>query len=82
MPKYVVSSTLEDPEWTNTTVLRGDAAERVRELKEREEGTFVVHGSGQLARTLLEHDLVDELRLMVFPLVLGDGVVILVYRRG
>jgi len=73
MPKYVVSSTLESPEWTNTTVLSGDAAELVGELKEWEQGTIVVHGSGQLARTLLEHDLVDELRLMVFPVVLGDG---------
>jgi len=73
MPKYVVSSTLENPEWTSTTVLRGDAVARVRELKEREQGTIVVHGSGQLARTLLDNDLVDELRLMVFPVVLGDG---------
>jgi dihydrofolate reductase len=73
MPKYVVSSTLEDPEWGNTTVLRGDAAEQVAALKRDGEGTLVVHGSGQLVRTLIEHDLVDELRLMVFPVVLGDG---------
>jgi dihydrofolate reductase len=73
MPKYVVSSTLDNPEWTNTTVLRGDVAEEVAKLKQEQDGDLVVHGSVQLAQTLLEHDLVDELRLMVFPVVLGAG---------
>jgi dihydrofolate reductase len=73
MPKYVVSSTLEDPEWTNSTVLRGDVAEEVGKLKGELDGDVVVHGSAQLVQTLLEHDLVDELRLMVFPVVLGAG---------
>jgi dihydrofolate reductase len=73
MPKYVVSSTLESPEWTNTTVLQGDAAEEVARLRREEDGDIVVHGSGRLVRTLLEEDLVDELRLMVFPVVLGAG---------
>ena len=73
MPKYVVSSTLEDPEWTNSTVLEGDVAEEVSRLKERHDGDIVVHGSVQLVQTLLEQDLVDELRLMVFPVVLGAG---------
>jgi dihydrofolate reductase len=73
MPKYVVSSTLENPEWTNSTVLKGDVAEEIAQLKERHDGDIVVHGSPQLVQTLLEHDLVDELRLMVFPVVLGAG---------
>jgi dihydrofolate reductase len=73
MPKYVVSSTLSDPEWTNTTVLSGDVPEEVAKLKEQYNGDVVVHGSRRLAQTLLEHDLVDELRLMVFPVVLGKG---------
>jgi dihydrofolate reductase len=73
MPKYVVSSTLEEPGWNNSTVLKGDVVEEVSKLRERSEGDIVVHGSGQLARTLVEHDLVDELRLMVFPVVLGSG---------
>jgi dihydrofolate reductase len=73
MPKYVVSSTLKDPEWNNTTVLEGDVAEEVTQLKQRHEGDIVVHGSPRLVQTLLEHDLVDELRLMVFPVVLGSG---------
>jgi dihydrofolate reductase len=73
MPKYVVSSTLRDPEWTNTTVLEGDVAESVRALKDRVDGDIVVHGSAQLAQALLEQDLVDELRMMVFPVVLGTG---------
>ena len=74
MPKYVVSNTLTDPEWSNSTVLAGDdIAARVAELKGRHEGDIVVHGSGQLARTLLDHNLVDELRLMVFPVLLGAG---------
>ena len=106
MPKYVVSSTLESPEWNNTTVLRGDVAGEVARLKQERDGNIVVHGSAQLVQALLEHDLVDELRLMVFPVMLGtgkrlfgemaekkrlhladvrtvgDGVAILVYRRG
>ena len=73
MPKYVVSSTLASPEWGNTTVLSGDVADEVAKLKREQSGTIVVHGSAQLAQTLLEHDLVDELRLMVFPVLLGKG---------
>jgi dihydrofolate reductase len=73
MPKYVVSSTLSDPEWTNTTVLRGDVAEEVSKLREAVDGDIVVHGSRTLAQTLIEHDFVDELRLMVFPVILGEG---------
>ena len=73
MPKYVVSSTLEDPEWNNTTVLSGDVAEAVAKLKQEQDGDIVVHGSPQLVQTLIEHDLVDEFRLMVFPIVLGSG---------
>jgi dihydrofolate reductase len=73
MPKYVVSSTLRDPPWTNTTVLDGDLVESVAKLKRERDGDVVVHGSGQLVQALLEHDLVDELRLMVFPVVLGSG---------
>jgi dihydrofolate reductase len=73
MPKYVVSSTLEDPEWTNSTVLGGDPVGAVTKLKQRLEGEIVVPASHRLVRTLMEHDLVDELRLMVFPVVLGDG---------
>jgi dihydrofolate reductase len=74
MPKYVVSSTLENPEWTNSTVLKGNLAEEVTKLKAEHEGDIVVHGSAQLAQRLLENDLVDELRLMVFPVVLGSGL--------
>jgi dihydrofolate reductase len=73
MPKYVVSSTLKDPEWTNTTVLAGDLAEEVGRLKREQDGDVVVHGSPQLVQALLERDLVDEVRLMVFPVVLGSG---------
>jgi dihydrofolate reductase len=73
MPKYVVSSTLESPEWSNTTVLRGDVVDEVTRLKERHERDIVVHGSPQLAQTLIEHDLVDELRLLVYPIVVGAG---------
>src|SRR5947208_11760521 len=73
MPKYVVSSTLEDPEWNNTTVLRGDVVTEVSKLKRQLDGEIVVPGSHQLGRTLIEHDLVDELRLVVFPVVLGAG---------
>jgi dihydrofolate reductase len=73
MPKYVVSSTLENPEWNNSHVLKGDVVEEVKKLREQAGGDVVVHGSAQLAQTLLENDLVDELRLMVFPVVLGSG---------
>ena len=73
MPKYVVSSTLEDPEWTNSTVLKGDVVTQVSKLKRELDGEIVVPASYQLARTLFEHDLVDELRLVVFPVVLGAG---------
>jgi dihydrofolate reductase len=73
MPKYVVSSTMDDPDWNNTTVIKGDVPERVARLKQEIDGDIVVHGSAQLVQTLLEHDLVDELRLMVFPVVLGSG---------
>jgi dihydrofolate reductase len=73
MPKYVVSSTLGEPEWNNSTVLRGDVAEEVAKLKQQIDGDIVVHGSARLVQTLLEHDLVDELRLMVYPVVLGSG---------
>jgi dihydrofolate reductase len=73
MPKYVVSSTLRDPEWTNTTVLDGDLTESVEKLKEEHDRDIVVHGSPSLVQALLERDLVDELRLMVFPVALGTG---------
>jgi dihydrofolate reductase len=73
MPKYVVSSTLENPEWTNTTVLKGDVVEEVSKLRQDIDGEIGVHGSARLAQTLLEHDLVDGLHLMVFPVVLGTG---------
>jgi dihydrofolate reductase len=73
MPKYVVSSTLDEAEWTNSTVLKGGVAEEVAKLRGEHEGDIVVHGSVRLVQALIEHDLVDELRLMVFPLVLGTG---------
>ena len=73
MPKYVVSSTLEDPEWNNTTVLKGDVGEEAAKLKEATHGIVQVPGSNQLVQDLLEHDLVDELHLMVFPTILGTG---------
>jgi dihydrofolate reductase len=73
MPKYVVSSTLTNPDWTNTTVIDGDLREQVSQLRDRHDGDIVVHGSAQLAQSLLDEDLVDELRLMVFPVVLGAG---------
>jgi dihydrofolate reductase len=74
MPKYVVSSTLgDDPGWNNSTVLEGDLEEAVTELKGKHDGDITVHGSAQLTQWLLENDLVDELRLMVFPVVLGAG---------
>jgi dihydrofolate reductase len=73
MPKYVVSRTLTEPEWNNSTVLAGDVDEAVAEVRGRHDGDIVVHGSAQLVQSLLERDLVDELRLMVFPVVLGSG---------
>lgn len=74
VPKYVVSSTLEDAtEWANSTVLKGDVIEQVTKLKQAVEGDILVYGSGPLVQTLLEHDLVDELRLMTYPFVLGRG---------
>jgi dihydrofolate reductase len=73
MAKYVVSSTLEDPEWNNSTVLKGDVVSEVSKLKQQLDGEIVVPASYQLGRTLIEHDLVDELRLVVFPVVLGAG---------
>ena len=73
MPKYVVSSTLEDPRWNNSTVLKGGVVTEVSELKYKINGDIVVYGSGQLAHTLIEHDLADELRLTIYPFVLGAG---------
>jgi dihydrofolate reductase len=73
MPKYVVSSTLEAPTWSNSTVINGDIAEEVAKLRREADGDIVVHGSAQLVHALLEHELVDELRLMVFPVLLGKG---------
>jgi dihydrofolate reductase len=73
MPKYVVSSTLGDPKWTNPTVLKRDVTDEVSKLKQQLDGDIVVIGSIQLAHALLEHDLVDELRLIIYPVVLGDG---------
>jgi dihydrofolate reductase len=73
LPKYVISSTLKDPEWNNTTLLDGDVVEEVANLREKLDGDIVVHGSRQLVQTLFENNLVDELRLMVYPVVLGTG---------
>jgi dihydrofolate reductase len=73
IPKYVVSSTLEDLEWNSSTVLKGDAVNEVSKLKERLKGEIVVPASLHLVHTLIENDLVDELRLMVYPFVLGTG---------
>jgi dihydrofolate reductase len=74
MPKYVVSTTLTDPEWNNSTVISPDDLEgEVAKLKDELDGDIVVHGSAQLAQALIERGLVDELRLMVFPVVLGSG---------
>ncbi len=73
MPKYVVSSTLEKADWTNSTVLEGDLAAGVAALRQKHDGDVVVNGSARLVQALIEHDLVDELRLMVFPVVLGSG---------
>ena len=73
LPKYVVSSTLEAPVWNNTTVLKGDVIDEVSKLKQQIDGEIVVAASFQLWHTLLQHDLVDELRLMIYPVVLGAG---------
>lgn len=73
LPKYVVSGTLAEPRWTNSTVLKGEVVSEVTALKQELAGDIVVYASGQLVRTLLEHDLADELRLMVYPVVLGTG---------
>ena len=73
LPKYVVSSTLEEPRWSNSTVLKGDVVTEVAKLKQELDGEIVVYASYQLERALMEHDLVDELRLFVFPVVLGAG---------
>jgi dihydrofolate reductase len=73
LPKYVVSSTLAEPRWNNSTVLKGDVVTEVATLKRKLDGEIVVYASCQLVRTLMEHDLVDELRLMVYPVVLGAG---------
>jgi dihydrofolate reductase len=73
MPKYVFSSTLENAEWNNTTVLSGDFAAEIGRVKDEVDGVILVAGSAQLVQGLIEHDLLDELRLMVFPVVLGQG---------
>jgi dihydrofolate reductase len=73
LPKYVVSSTLDAPKWTNATLVTGDVVAEIAALKERLAGDIVVYGSSQLVHTLMEHDLVDELRLMLYPVVLGTG---------
>jgi dihydrofolate reductase len=73
MPKYVVSSTMKDPDWNNSTVLAGEVMQKVSKLKEELDGEIVVAGSIRLVRTLMESDLVDELRLMIYPVVLGAG---------
>lgn len=73
MPKYVISQTLTNPEWNNTTVLSGDVGDQVRKLRERYDSDIVVHGSAQLAQTLIEHDLVDALHLQVYPVIVGAG---------
>jgi dihydrofolate reductase len=73
LPKYVVSSALEEPRWTSATVLTGDVADAVSKLKQELDGDIVVYASTQLVHTLMEHDLVDELRLTVYPVVLGAG---------
>jgi len=73
LPKYVVSSTVQDPKWTNVTVLKGSVVDEVTRLKQELDGDIVVYASYQLGRTLIEHDLVDELRLFVFPVAVGSG---------
>jgi dihydrofolate reductase len=73
LPKYVVSATLQDPSWNNSTVLTGDLVDQVSMLRRKVNGDIIVYGSFQLVHTLIEHDLVDELRLMIYPFVLGAG---------
>ena len=73
LPKYVVSSTLEEPRWSNSTVLKGDVVNEVSKLKQELDGDIVVYASTRLVHTLIEHDLVDELRLMIYPVMLGAG---------
>jgi dihydrofolate reductase len=73
LPKYVVSSTIQDPKWTNVTVLKGSLVDEVTSLKKELDGDIVVYASYQLGRALIEHDLVDELRLFVFPVAVGAG---------
>ncbi|GAB3846386.1 dihydrofolate reductase family protein [Dactylosporangium cerinum] len=73
LPKYVVSATLQQPLWSNATVLEGDPVQAVAALRRTVDGDIIVYASYELCRTLIEHDLVDELRLMIFPVVLGDG---------
>jgi dihydrofolate reductase len=73
LPKYVVSSALEDPAWNNSIVMKGDVVKEITKLKQELNGEIVVLGSFQLTRTLMEHDLVDELRLKIYPVVLGAG---------
>jgi dihydrofolate reductase len=73
LPKYVVSTTLQDPDWNNSTILTGDVVDEVTTLRRKVNGDIVVYASFQLVHTLIEHDLVDELRLMIYPFVLGVG---------
>lgn len=73
MPKYVVSSTLRNPAWNNTTVVKGHLAEEIGKLKQQDGGALLVNGSGRLVQTLIKHDLIDQLTLMIFPVVLGKG---------
>jgi dihydrofolate reductase len=73
MPKYVVSTTLDRGDWNNTTVIRGDVPEAVSRLKQDVDGDILINGSGRLVQTLMQHDLIDEYRLMVYPTVLGAG---------
>jgi dihydrofolate reductase len=73
MPKYLVSSTLKDPDWNNTTVLEGDVVEAIRKLRDEFDGIIQVPGSRQLVQDLIENDLVDQVNLMIFPVVLGTG---------
>jgi len=74
MPKYIVSSTIDDPQWSNAAVLNGDAAKEISELKRKVDGEILVYASYQLVRTLIDQDLIDELRLVVFPVVAGGGL--------
>jgi dihydrofolate reductase len=73
MPKYVVSTTLERAEWNNSTIIKANLPDEVRKLKEHVDGDIVINGSARLVQSLIEHDLIDEYRLMVYPIVLGTG---------